>query len=239
MPISHASRADAGAVIVGPVTMAKLLGAPSNAGIAGGKSNRPRCTDQRATSMPRRRKPSVPSYKVEGGVDYGPSLRLSRDGRMKSFGGAAEIAVGYRDDPSVTDHRQIVRGARRRDVLNDLEARHVITKRMRDAAERFLEDCSIACGSSGFDELGMPSVSGPRSGLPERQVKAITRINVVRHLLGLNSGNVLWWVVFENNSVDAWEKRFRQRHGTGSDLLRRGLDALDEHYNGFFQCEST
>lgn len=182
--------------------------------------------------MARKRKgSSVPSYKVEGGNDYGPSLRLAKDGRMKSFGGAAAIEVVNRDDPSVTDRRHIVRGARRRDVLVDLEARRVITKRMLHAAEQYLDDCSIASGSTASDEVGMPSVLGPRTGLPERQVKAITRINEVRHLLGLNSGTVFWWVVFNNGSLAAYETAHKLRSGSSTDMLRGGLDALDRYYN--------
>jgi hypothetical protein len=72
---------------------------------------------------------------------------------LVEWGGAAMIEVGSRYDPDITDRQRLIRGARRRDVLLDLEARRVITKRMRDAAEQFLEDCSIAAGASAADEI--------------------------------------------------------------------------------------
>ncbi len=142
------------------------------------------------------------------------------------------MAIEYRNDPSVSDRRRVVRGARRRDVMQDLLARKVITKRMADAAERFLTDCSIASGSSAGDLIGMPTVLGTRSGLPERQVRAIARINAVRLQLGLNSGTVFWWVVFRNAPLDAYEARHHLRNGTASEMLRDALTALDEHYHG-------
>lgn len=142
------------------------------------------------------------------------------------------VEIESRDDPDLTDRRRIVRGARRRDALSDLEARKVISKRMRDAAEQFLEDCSIASGASGGDFPGMPSVPGPRSGLPERQVGAITRVNHVRHLLGMNSGTVFWWVVFQNGSLRAYEDAHHMRNGAATKMLKAALDALDAHYQG-------
>lgn len=181
-----------------------------------------------------RRRRGSPGLVAEGGVDYGPSVRLGRDGRYRPWGGAVAIEIESRDDPSVTDHRQIVRGSRRRNTLAHLLALKIITKRHMDAAEQFLDDCSIASGASGCGNLtGMPSLSGPRAGLPERQVEAITRINAVRLLLGLNSGTVFWWVVFNQGGVQDWEIANKMRKGgVGTDLLRTALDALDEHYHG-------
>ena len=181
--------------------------------------------------MPKRRTASVKTYRAEGGADYGPALRPRADGRLVAWGGAAAIELETRDDPSIVDRRRPVRGARRRDVLCDLQARRVITKRMRDAAEQFLDDCSIASGGSAGDEIGMPGVQGPRVGLPERQVRAITRINAVRLALGLNNGTVFWWVIFDNRSLGDYETSYRLRTGTASELLRAALTALDQHYH--------
>lgn len=169
---------------------------------------------------------------VEAGADYGPSLRVGQDGRLRSWGGAAAVEIEIRDDPAVVDRKRPVRGARRRDVLADLCARRLISKRHVDAAERFLEDCSIACGSIVAELSGLPGISGPRACLPERQVAAVTRINRVRLLLGLNAGTVFWWVVFGNGSVREWETVSSMRNGAGIGLLQSALTALDEHYHG-------
>lgn len=182
--------------------------------------------------MRKRRKSHDLAVAPDGGADFGPALRLSRDGRLRPWGGAAQVVLETREDPSKPEQRQVVRGTRRRDALFDLEARRVITKRMFDAGEQFLEDCSIASGGSAGDAIGMPSVTGPRTGLPERQVNAITRINEVRHLLGLNEGTVFWWVLFSNGALNDYEKRHHLRNGTASGMLCNALDALDDHYNG-------
>jgi hypothetical protein len=110
---------------------------------------------------------------------------------------------------------------------------------MRDAAEQFLDDCSIAAGSTAGDEVGMPCILGARSGLPERQVAAITRVNRVRHLLGFNNGTVFWWVVFENRSLNEYENVHRLRSGNATELLRQALDALDNHYHRTTERESA
>jgi hypothetical protein len=181
--------------------------------------------------MKRRR--GAPGVVAEAGSDYGPSLRLGKDGRLRSWGGAVAVDIETRDDPTVADHRRLVRGARRRDVLIDLQSRRVISKRHVDAAEQFLEDCSIASGSTGGDwSGGGGSVAGPRAGLPERQVSAITRINHAALVLGLHDGTVFWWVVFQNGSIAAYEVANRLRSGSATDRLRRALTALDEHYHG-------
>lgn len=169
---------------------------------------------------------------AEQGADYGPSLRAGKDGRLRTWGGAVVVELESRDDPEVVDHRRVVRGARRRDVLADLEARSVITKRHVDAAAQFLDDCSIASGASACGITGMPAVHGMRAGLPERQVEAITRINRVRLLLGLNAGTVFWWVIFQGGGVREWELQHRVQTGQGSAMLRTALDALDNHYHG-------
>jgi hypothetical protein len=180
----------------------------------------------------KRKRRSAPSFNAEPGADFGPALRPDKAGRLVTWGGAAMVAIESRDDPAISGRRRIVRGARRSDALAMLEARRVITKRMRDAAERFLDDCSIACGGSACDSIGMPSYSGLRSGLPERQVKAITRVNQVRLLLHSNRGAVFWLVLFENVSLRDFETARRLRHGEAAVLLRASLAALDAHYHG-------
>jgi hypothetical protein len=178
-----------------------------------------------------KRKRGTPGVVAEAGADYGPSLRKGRDGRFRPWGGAVVLDIESRDDPD--NLHAIVRGARRRDGLAELCTRRVITKRHVDAAEQFLDDCSLATGASACGITGMPSVHGARAGLPERQVAAITRINAVRLLLGLHSGTVFWWVVFGNGTVRDWEAAHKMRQGgAGTEMLRAALDALDAHYHG-------
>lgn len=181
--------------------------------------------------MARRRHSNVATFKAEAGADLGPSLRLRADGRYVHWGGAARVEIETRDDPEVVDRRRAVRGARRRDALADLVARRVITKRMSDAAEQFLEDCSIASGGTSADSVGMPSVAGPSAGLPERQLNAIIRIRAVRRLFNLEPGTIFYWCVFENRALGDFEAQHRLRNGFAAGLLREVLDALDDHYH--------
>ena len=176
------------------------------------------------------RKRQSKGFAAEGGADFGPSVRKSRDGRLRSWGGAVAIEIENRDDPSVIDHRQIVRGARRRNGLAELVSRNTITKRMLDAAEQFLDDCSIASGASACGITGLPAVHGSYNGFPDRQLNAIGRVTQVRLMLGLNSGTIFWWVVFDNKGIREWETLHKVQPGEGSDLLRSALDTLDAHY---------
>jgi hypothetical protein len=176
------------------------------------------------------RKRKVKGIAVEGGSDYGPSLRLGRDGRLRPWGGASDVVVETRDDPAITTRRTFVRGTRRRNGLAELVSRKTITKRMQDVAEQFLDDCSIAIGASACGITGLPAVHGSYSGFPERQLNAITRVNRIRHLLGLNNGTIFWWVVFDNRGIRDWETLHKAQPGTGSVMLRDALNALDAHY---------
>ncbi len=178
--------------------------------------------------MMRKRKTAITAH---GGADFGPALRPRSDGRLTSWGSAATVEVEDRDDPDFTERKRLVRGARRRDALLDLQARRIISKRMRDAAEQFLDDCSVASGSSAGDDLGLRGLLSCR-GLPERQVAAITRVRLVRQLLSGHSGGVFWWVIFENGSLTAYESAHKMRSGSATTMLKCALQTLDEHYHG-------
>lgn len=174
------------------------------------------------------RRPQRPdTFEPTLSFDPGPSVRQRTDGTLISRGpGAVELI-------DVTDAKGTVtgRGARRKNVLNDLLAHSVITKRQYDAADRFLGDCSLASGGGLVaNVLAMPASPGPRSGLPEAQTAAITRVRQVFHLLGLNSGTVFWWVVFDDRRLGDYDAAHRQREGTASTMLKAALTALDEHY---------
>jgi hypothetical protein len=161
--------------------------------------------------------------------DPGPSLRQQRDGTLEGHGpGRVELIDVLDTKGNVTG-----RGARRRNVLNDLLARGVIAKRQHDAATRFLDDCSLASGGGLVANfLAMPSASGPRSGLAEVQTAAITRVRQIFHLLGLNNGTVFWWVVFDDKRLDDYDALHKIRKGTASTMFKLALTALDEHYHG-------
>lgn len=173
--------------------------------------------------MAKRRANVAPAY-----IDLGPGLVRDGKGRPRPWGGAADVEVVERVDP---DHpnRAAVKGARRRNAIASLLAAASITKAQADAADRFLDDLSIAQGSSQAGFLGIPA-AGSRADYPDRQLAAIRRVYAIRGALGLNDGTVLWWVVLGNRSVRAWEDRFGHRHGHGLVLLCDALDGLADWY---------
>lgn len=169
---------------------------------------------------------------AEASVDYGPSFRLNKAGKLVTWGGAATVDVASRDDPTDPARPRTVRGAKRRHALFELHQHRVIDAAMFHAAQDFLDDCSIACGTGSSGEIGgFGGTAGPRSGLPERQTNAITRINEVRNVLGLNEGTIFWHVVFDNGSIRDYEIRHRLQFGTATQMLRDALNALDRHYH--------
>lgn len=180
--------------------------------------------------MAKRLRPAVhrPAQAVQA-IDLGPSLSRDAKGRVRRWGGAADVVIETRTDP---DHpnRAPIRAARRRDALSDLLARGSINKRQADAGNRFLDDLCVAAGSSQAGFLGLPGAGVRRDTLPEKQVRAITRVHAVRNRMGLNDRTVFWWVVMDNRGVREWEDRFGQR-GQGMAMLGDALDDLDDFYN--------
>lgn len=168
--------------------------------------------------------------------DFGPCVLRGKDGRM-SYVGAPEIILENREDidrePDRRGNRPIVRGARRSTTLGEMLARGVITKRMHDAATRFLDALSMATGGSGGSFLGegIRVAPGSRTAMPERQLRAITEVRRVLNRLGIHSDTVMWWVVVGNKSTAEFDRRFRLREGTGADWLRASLDQLDSLYH--------
>lgn len=175
--------------------------------------------------MAKRRANVAPAY-----IDLGPGLVRDGKGRPRSWGGAADVEVVERVDP---DHpnRAAVKGAQRRDILATMVRGGSIAKPLGDAAARFLDDLSIATGSSYAGFVGMPGSGVKRDTLPDRQLRAIRRVYAIRNDLGLNDGTVFWWVVLDNQTVRAWEDRFRTRHGDGMTLLRAALEGLADWYD--------
>src|SRR4051812_27706317 len=103
----------------------------------------------------RHKRNSGPPPTLDGPVvDYGPEVAHLQDGRLRVIGGAARILIEDRVDPTISDRQQLVRGARRATTLHELKARGVITKFQADAAETFLDDVSLATGSSSCSDLG-------------------------------------------------------------------------------------
>lgn len=159
--------------------------------------------------------------------DPGPSMRQKPDGTLVSTG-PGEVVLEDRTEPG-KDTR--IRAARRANVLDDLHARSIITRRQYNAAIRFLDDCSLASGGGMVANLlAVRSPPGPRAGLPETQTDAITRVNQVIHLLGLNAGTVFCWVIFDDRRLGEYDAEKTQREGTAARMFRDALTALDEHY---------
>lgn len=169
-------------------------------------------------------------FRQESGRDYGPSVSQV-DGRMVSWGGAGSVFVETRDDPTVIDRVRPVRGARRRNALLDLHARKIISRRQYNAAENFLDDCSLAQGGRVGDPVyAPPSYDPAAAGVSEVQFLAMERIRRVQMLLGLDDQSAFWWVVFGNGALGDYERLHRMRNGTASEQLSRSLNELDEFY---------
>jgi hypothetical protein len=169
--------------------------------------------------------------------DFGPSVRLRRDGRLISRG-PGEVVIEDRDisgaslNPARRNAAQVVRGARRRDALAELKSRGTITKAQHDAGIQFLDDCSLALGPSAVSNMSGIVVQGSsREDLPERQRKAIGRVRRTIAELGLNTDTVLWWVLFRSASLAEYETAYGLKHGTASTWIKAALTALAEHYN--------
>ena len=160
--------------------------------------------------------------------DLGPSVMQRRDGTLVSRG------PGAVDMEDRTDARGNVtgRGARRRDVLRSLYSGGTLSKRMYDAAQAFIDDCSVASGGglvANFLAISA-SASGPRSGLPDAQIDALTRVNRIRNHLGFNDGTVFWRVLFQNRSLADCDAEDRFEHGSAARSLKVTLAALDIWY---------
>lgn len=171
---------------------------------------------------------------LDAHADYGPSITLGSDGRMHSAGPGAVDLEDRSADPANDRGKvrgPVVRGARRRMALRNLWLDDAITKPMFDAANRFLDDCSLASGGSSASFLSMAMHGGTRDGMPEAQARAIRRVTVVRLMLGLNRDTVFWWVVIDNRTPKEFAETHRLRHATAYGWLRAALTALDEHYN--------
>lgn len=167
--------------------------------------------------------------------DFGPCVMRGRDGRMK-FVGAPEIMLEDREDiafgADARGNRPLTRGARRATRIGEMYLRKALTKRMHDAAVRFLDDLSLATGGSG-GSFGVSVRVSPRSRImiADVQLNAMTRIREVSDQLQLVDDVVFWWVVIQNKSTAEFDRTFHKREGTGAESLRTTLSLLDELYN--------
>lgn len=153
------------------------------------------------------------------------------------FVGAPEIILEDREDierrPDAQGNRPLTRGARREMRVSEMWRRGVITKRMHQAAIRFLDDLSFATGGSGGTLLGVSVRVTPGGGMliAERQIDAIARVRWISSRLQLHDNAVFWWVIIRNRSTAEFDRKFRKREGTGAEWLRESLALLDELYN--------
>lgn len=168
--------------------------------------------------------------------DFGPCVIRGKDGRMK-FTGAPEIILEDREDISMAanaqGNRPLTRGARRDTRVSEMRRRGAITKRMYDAAIRFLDDLSFATGGSGGSFLGacVRVTPGARLLVTDRQMDTMARIRRISDQLQLSDNAVFWWVVIRNRSTADFDRTFHKREGTGAEWLRESLTLLDELYN--------
>jgi len=160
--------------------------------------------------------------------DLGPSVMQRKgDGTLVSRGpGAVDLEDRADAKGNITG-----RGARRRDVLRSLHTGGTINKRMFDAAQQFIDDCSVASGGGLVANLlAIPMSSGPRSGWPDAQVDALTRVHKIRNHLGFNDGTVFWRVLFVNKSLADCDAEDKFEHGSSARSLKVALTALDIWY---------
>lgn len=163
--------------------------------------------------------------------DPGPSMRQDRRGALVSRGPGAvvlEDRVDEAGNPDGRGNRPVVRGARRVfNTLPDLQERGTITKRMHDAAVRFMDDCSMASGGGLVaNALAVRSGAGPSPGLPMGQIEAIGRVRDTWRVVGTDAYAVVWWAVFDGRTLAAFDGAVKKRKGTGAELLRGSLERL-------------
>lgn len=179
----------------------------------------------------RHKRSSGPPPIVDGPItDYGPEVAHLQDGRLRVIGGAARILIEDRVDPTISDRQQLVRGARRATTLLELKNRGVITKFQADAAERFLDDLSLATGSSSCSDLGTRVSSSTKVDMFQVALDAMTRVNQAMVIVRKQNNNVFFWTVFLDRGLREFDQRYRHRNGTGAGMLRDTLSALDALY---------
>lgn len=179
---------------------------------------------------------------VETVSDYGASIGRDRDGRLVSSGPAQVMLEDAEDidyELNKNARRPLVRRARRWCVLRGMLKTGKdgalldgsITVRQYDAANRFLGDCSRAQGGSQASFLNLVvSGSAGRDAFTEDQRIAMRKVMEVRHLLGLNSGTIFWWVVLENKSPREYAAWKKIRWSTAYTMLKDSLSAVDAYY---------
>lgn len=166
---------------------------------------------------------------LDQGSDYGPGHSLSR-GRLKSWGGAADVVLEERGDLDNPKAGRTIRGGRRRIALDDLLSRGTITQRHHDAVVEFLKWCSTA-GSGSSGEFGMRGGGMPATSLPERQLKAAMKVRLAWDALGRMGRPIFAWTIFDNRSLGDYERHLGLKEGGAGTRLRLTLTMLDEHFN--------
>lgn len=168
---------------------------------------------------------------VAPGADYGPGLTMDARGRLRSWGGAAEVVVEDRPDPDKPDRGRTpitVRGARRHDAVLAVFGKSAEL----EAAERFRDDCAAASGirqgvaivRSGFDQW--------HYGPPDQQLDAQSRARAAWQAMGMEHAGLVSFVVLGCVSL----ARFADVHEIGRRVARirlsEALSRLVAHYAG-------
>lgn len=146
--------------------------------------------------------------------DYGPGLRRNAAGRIVAVRNAADSVIEDRDDTTIAGRKVTVRGARRRNAMLELLLRGTIEKHQWQASERFLDDLSLAGGSTPGQRLdGIRTPLQPSTGPAERQVAAIGRVNAAVRVIGGGTTSPFWHVAFMNGALRDYERRHHLRNG--------------------------
>lgn len=177
--------------------------------------------------MPRRAPPVLDPI-----ADYGPALTRLPDGSFEATA-AGTVVLEDRPDPDHTGRTRLVRGARRDATIDRLYRTGSLTKPLYDAAQRLLDDCSLASGTRTTTDLLSAGGGGAPGGPTEAQVRALTRVRDVFEAIPINRDSALWWCLFWQPiaSMAAYDAHHRVRSGTGSKRLKDDLGKLDTWYN--------
>ena len=153
-------------------------------------------------------------------IDYGPLQAILRGEVLRE------------DRPDIEAPNRQLSGARRRDYLREMKARHVITAAEWEAVERFRDDLAIASGSGHGVTIETAGIRGtPGYGPTERQVDAVTRVRAAFEGVGLLLAPMLLWCIVAGVSGREYARMRRVPRGRALVMLHDTLEKLAAVYD--------
>jgi hypothetical protein len=161
--------------------------------------------------------------------DYGPGIRL---GPVRAHDGAmlreADVVVGDAPDPHAP--KRTVRRARRTDHLLALLREGTIDQRQTDAGELLrnaIERAQRSLPATSRSEVHV--APWDRTAISEQKLKAQRHVDSALAALDESVTPAVLWVL-NGRTIRGYAEFWHMRHTTAAELLRRGLDALADHY---------